>query len=606
MKSLPNYNGSIKKRLIFIIMSVTLLTALIGYGSFVYWYMQNQYEQKIELSKTVSLVLAQDFAKLILLNDVSAAADISDSLKSFSTLESMVLYKLDKKPILQYNKDGKSLNPEALPKIVSNKLFLDGNILKLYSDAIYKNNKLGTVKYEFQIQTLFDVIKKNLSILIIILSLMFLISYFLTLYFAKKFTDPILNLVRFLEKIELNDSFKKRIQTKEKNEYGILYEEVNQMLQRIEDSHNILKIAAITFETQNGITITDKDQKILLVNKAFTKITGYEASEVKGLSPKILQSGLHDKSFYDEMKNSLREKNIWVGEITNKHKDGTIVNEHLTIQSVLDNNGEVLYYIASFLDITLQKEMAFKLKEKESQLIQKSKMAAMGEMLENIAHQWRQPLSVISAAASGILLKKTLHLEIDEKEHIESLEKITNTVEYMSNTINDFRDFFKEDKYVTLFNLKKSYERVLGLVGSKLKSIDIELIENLNDIKISGIENEFTQVLMNILSNAKDALDEHEKRKLLFVDIFEESNNAVIIIKDNAGGISKDLIEKVFNPYFTTKGNEGTGIGLHMSKEIIDKHMNGSLSVENQKYTFDGIEYIGAKFIIKLPLHSKP
>lgn len=602
MKSLPNYNGSIKKRLIFIIMSVTLLTALIGYGSFVYWYMQNQYEQKIELSKTVSLVLAQDFAKLILLNDVSAAADISDSLKSFSTLESMVLYKLDKKPILQYNKDGKSLNLKTLPEIELDKLFLDGNILKLYSDAVYKNSKLGTVKYEFQAQTLFDVIKKNLSTLIIILSSMFLISYLLTLYFAKKFTDPILNLVKFLEKIELKDSYKKRIKTKEKNEYGILYEEVNQMLQRIEDSYNVLKIAAVTFETQNGITITDKDQKILLVNKAFTKITGYEASEVKGLTPKILQSGLHDKKFYNEMRNSLKEKNIWVGEITNKHKDGTIVNEHLTIQSILDNKGEVIYYVASFLDITLQKEMEFKLKEKESQLIQKSKMAAMGEMLENIAHQWRQPLSVISAAATGILLKKLLHLEIDEKEHIESLEKINSTVQYMSNTINDFRDFFKEDKYVTFFNLKNSYERVLSLIGSKLKSIDIELIENLNDINISGIENEFTQVLMNILSNAKDALNECENRKLIFVDIFEESNKAIITIKDNAGGIPKDLIENVFEPYFTTKGNEGTGIGLHMSKDIINNHMNGNLSVENEKYTFEGIEYIGAKFIIKLPI----
>jgi len=602
MKALPNYNGSIKKRLIFIIMSVTLLTALIGYGSFVYWYMQNQYEQKIELSKTVSLVLAQDFAKLILLNDVSAAADISDSLKSFSTLESMVLYKLDKKPILQYNKDGKSLNLEALPEIELDKLFLDGNILKLYSDAMYKNSKLGIVKYEFQVQTLFDVIKKNLSTLIIILSLMFLISYFLTLYFAKKFTDPILNLVKFLEKIEFKDSYKKRIKTKEKNEYGILYDEVNQMLQRIEDSHNILKIAAVTFETQNGITITDKNQKILLVNKAFTNITGYEASEVKGLTPKLLQSGLHDKNFYNEMRNSLKEKNIWVGEITNKHKDGTIVNEHLTIQSILDNKGEVIYYVASFLDITLQKEMEFKLKEKESQLIQKSKMAAMGEMLENIAHQWRQPLSVISAAATGILLKKLLHLEIDEKEHVESLEKINSTVQYMSNTINDFRDFFKKDKYVTFFNLKNSYERVLSLIGSKLKSIDIELIENLNDINISGIENEFTQVLMNILSNAKDALNECENRKLIFVDIFEESNKAVITIKDNAGGIPKNLIENVFEPYFTTKGNEGTGIGLHMSKDIIDNHMNGNLSVENEKYTFEGIEYIGAKFIIKLPI----
>ena len=180
--------------------------------------------------------------------------------------------------------------------------------------------------------------------------------------YARKFTNPILDLVNFLEKIELTDSLNKRTKTEEDNEYGKLYDEINRMLERIESSHKILKIAAVTFETQNGITITDKDQKILLVNNAFSKITGYTSDEVVGLTPKILKSGIHDKEFYDEMRESLNNKHIWIGEINNKHKDGRILNEQLTIQTILDDNNDVLYYVASFLDITLQKEMESKLR----------------------------------------------------------------------------------------------------------------------------------------------------------------------------------------------------------------------------------------------------
>ena len=599
------YKGSIKKRLIGIIVSITLLTGLIGYSSFLYWYINNQHDRALNLSKTIALILGQDVAKLILLNNISAAADISDSLKSFSNLNSMVLYKLDGKAILQYSKNNKNFVADKFKNNMPNKeLSLNKNIIKINIDANYQDKKLGYIQLNFEVETLIDIIKKDIFVLISILVFTLILSYLMAIAYARKFTNPILDLVNFLEKVELTDSLNKRTKTEEDNEYGKLYDEINRMLERIESSHKILKIAAVTFETQNGITITDKDQKILLVNKAFSKITGYTSDEVVGLTPKILKSGMHDKEFYDEMRESLNNKHIWIGEINNKHKDGSILNEQLTIQTILDDNNDVLYYVASFLDITLQKEMESKLKEKEILLIQKSKMAAMGEMIENIAHQWRQPLSLISVVSSTLLLQKKLDMHIPKDEECEQLTKIGDTVNYLSQTIDDFRSFFNEKKLKENFLLEDSYKKVLNLMSSNFKAMQIDVIENIENVEIETFENELIQVIMNILTNAKDVLlsKGNDFRKLIFIEIYKENDKSIFSIKDNAGGIPIENIEKIFEPYFTTKGDEGTGIGLHMSKEIIQNHMNGELKVENSTFDYQGKEYKGAKFTIILPL----
>lgn len=355
MKTQTEYKGSIKRRLIFIIMSVSFLTVFIGYGSFVYWYMQNQSERTVNLAKTVGLVLGQDFAKLLFLNDISSASDISASLKSFPRLESMVLYNLDKKPVLKYSKNNENFSVESFSKNSIKNIIIKDNILTLYINANYQDTHLGYTQYKFNIDTLWDVAKQNIISLLAILILMLIISYILTTYFAKRFTKPITNLVSFLEKIELSNSSNKKIVTNELNEYGKLYEEVNLMLQRINISHKAIELAAAAFETQNGIIITDKNQNILLVNKAFSEITGYKEDEVIGKTPKILQSGLHDKEFYDNIRSGLEKNKFWSGMIINKHKSGKIVKENLTIHTVLDDEKNVMYYIASFVDTTLYK-----------------------------------------------------------------------------------------------------------------------------------------------------------------------------------------------------------------------------------------------------------
>ncbi len=582
-------------------MVVTLLTSITGYSVFIYWYMNNQFTKAMELSQTVGLVLGQDVAKLVLLNDVSSASDITSKLKSFSSLESMVLYTLDKKAILQYNKYDKSFSVEPLPSLTSNHYIVKGNLCKMYIDAKYQNTHLGYIQLDFKIDTITDIIKKDIKVLFLILVFMLLVSYLLALFFAKNFTNPILKLVKFLEKIDLVESIDKRITTQERNEFGKLYDEVNIMLDRIELSHKAQKIAAVAFETQSGMIITDKNQKILQVNKAFTKITGYTKEETIGKTPAILKSGLHDENFYLDMYKSLKQNHIWVGEIKNRDKNGNILNEHLIIQSVLNDNDEEIYYVASFLDITKQKLIEAKLTQKEKLLIQQSKMAQMGEMLENIAHQWRQPLSMITTSASGIKAQQEYGVLTNDILN-NSLDNIVEAAKHLSNTIDDFRNFYKDDKVKKVFALKGAVESSLNLLSSKFKNQNIIVSIHIENIEISGYENELIQVFINILNNAKDELIKlTEQKRVILISSIQTEDKVTISFQDNAGGVKEGTLAHIFDNHFTTKEEEdGTGIGLYMSKLIID-NMDGEIEASNEKFYFENKEYMGARFKIVFP-----
>ncbi len=365
-----------------------------------------------------------------------------------------------------------------------------------------------------------------------------------------------------------------------------------------------LKNAYTVFDnTNDGILITDKNVKIVDVNKAFTKNTGYTLEDVVGKNPNILKSQRHDNDFYNKMWDALEKDNFWHGEIVNKNSDGSFYVELLTINRILTEKGEVKNYIAVFTNITQQKKQEKLLKEKEQILFQQSKMAAMGEMLENIAHQWRQPLSVISTAASGIQMQKEFKI-LDEKAMDDTLKLIVTTTAHLSSTIDDFRNFFKQDKEKMEFALAKAVERSLNIVKSKFNNRSIVIETELEDIIVVGFENELVQVIMNILNNARDVLEKKEiNDRVIIIKSFVKNNQAFLTIQDSGGGILEEIIDKVFEPYFTTKHQaQGTGIGLYMSAEIITKHMDGVLSVENKIFHYKDKKYKGAYFTIALPI----
>jgi len=257
------------------------------------------------------------------------------------------------------------------------------------------------------------------------------------------------------------------------------------------------------------------------------------------------------------------------------------------------------------LELTIEKEVA-KNQSKDRLLYQQSKMAAMGEMIGNIAHQWRQPIAIISMWANNIIADIDME-EIDNENLKKYADKINEQTIHLSQTIDDFRNFFSPNKEKNLFTLKDSVDRTMSLLSASFKTHNIDVIETIEDVEIFSLENEFTQSILNIIKNAKDVLITLDKsnKRLIFINIYKNNSNVIIDIIDNGGGISETVIDKVFEPYYTTKHqSQGTGIGLYMTETIITKHLHGQVGVRNIEYKYEDIHYVGAKFTIILPLNE--
>ena len=250
---------------------------------------------------------------------------------------------------------------------------------------------------------------------------------------------------------------------------------------------------------------------------------------------------------------------------------------------------------SNLAEISLRKESAERLRavealrENEQMLIHQSRQAAMGEMINNIAHQWRQPLNTLGLEIQQLLLFYDQG-EFDREFLENGVKSSMELIKHMSETIDDFRNYFKPDKEKAEFKVHEAIVNSLSLLEGSLQpsKINIEIIPK-DDPVICGFQNEFAQVLINIVNNAKDALNERKiSDPRVAINLFREKGSAIVTITDNAGGIPDEILEKVFDPYFTTKGQQGTGVGLFMSKAIIEKNMGGRLSVRN---VADGAEF---------------
>ncbi|PHR72386.1 MAG: hypothetical protein COA66_06650 [Arcobacter sp.] len=275
----------------------------------------------------------------------------------------------------------------------------------------------------------------------------------------------------------------------------------------------------------------------------------------------------------------------------------------LSAKKAKDEQKDENYTILMIEDISEQKDLELQKIEQSKLYLQQSKMISMGEMIGNIAHQWRQPLSVISLIATGIKLKNEMNL-LEKDDLIEGMDKINHTTQHLSKTIDTFRNFFKSSNSKLWFNLDSTFSNNEHLLLAPFLNDDIEIIIEIDDIRLFTLENELVQVFLNILNNAKDALKSKQKdKKYIFIRAYKENKDVIIIFKDNAFGLKKEILNRVFEPYFTTKHkSSGTGVGLYMSEEIISKHMNGSLEVSNVEYSYNSILYTGAEFKITIPI----
>ena len=337
------------------------------------------------------------------------------------------------------------------------------------------------------------------------------------------------------------------------------------------------------FLSRNGICVD--------VNQSAVELCGYSSKK------EIIGKNLYDfisTDSYDIVKKNIILTDSIPYEASLLRKDGTVFPALLRGRELPSKNLRV----SSAIDLTQVK-----------QLEGHAKLASMGEMIGNISHQWRQPLSVISTAVTGIKVQKEYGKEVSDEELLSFCNHISDNVQYLSQTIDDFKNFIKGDSEPTLFNLQKTIDSFINIIEPTMKVNQIRVIVNIEDsIELIGYPNELIQCCINIFNNSKDALLHNkvlEEDRIIFINQKKEQDSINLSFLDTAGGIPKDIIKRVFEPYFTTKHrSQGTGLGLHMSYNLIVNSMKGNIKVYNHTFNFETKKYRGANFVIELPLNK--
>jgi PAS domain S-box-containing protein len=392
-------------------------------------------------------------------------------------------------------------------------------------------------------------------------------------------------------------------------------------------------------EQSNIVSKTDIDGIITFVNDEFCKISGYSEKELIGKNHNIVRHPDVPKSDFKLLWDTILSKKTFKTTAKNMSKNGSTFYVNTTIAPILDKNGDIQEFIAIRYDVTsnimltealknkeeelsllnsmlekriqeqtrklrmlnqnLEKRItkeAEKNREKDRLMFQQARLAAMGETIGNIAHQWRQPLSELGIV---IFTMKKCSAKGDKKEIQKQYDHAKKVIARMSKTIEDFRNFFNPVKDKNNFFVKDVIDEVLSILEGSLSKAAINVnIKIDEDITAYGYKNELSQAILNIVINAKDALSHKpaDEREIKINSKYEDGF-VLISIADNAGGIDNEVMDKIFEPYFTTKhASSGTGLGLYIVKMIIENSMNGAMCVKNQ----DG----GANFIIKIPIQG--
>ncbi len=391
-------------------------------------------------------------------------------------------------------------------------------------------------------------------------------------------------------------------------------------------------------EKSNILSKTDKNGIITFVNDEFCKISGYSKEELLGANHNIVRHPDVEKSKFKLLWDTINSKKIYKDTVKNLAKNGSVFYVNTTVIPILDKDENIVEFIAIRYDVTkevfykkelqrreqelkelnsklenkvqektreleqlnaslhsrVQKEIA-KNEEKRQVMFWQSRLASLGVMLANIAHQWRQPLTQLSLTLYSL---KKVALKEDKNQLENFYNESKNIIQDMSKTIDDFTNFFKPDKAKEKFSVSDSINEALSLLKKLITAEMIDVKTDLSDMQVLGISNELTQVIINLIKNSKDAFV-HNGILVREINIVskKEDGYGIIEVQDNAGGIRGKEIYKIFEPYYTTKhSSQGTGLGLFISKMICEKGMDGSLDVKSKKST--------TTFRITIPLEN--
>lgn len=346
-----------------------------------------------------------------------------------------------------------------------------------------------------------------------------------------------------------------------------------------------------------------KERKFSWVNGKFAEILGCTKEELAGKDSRLMYSSPEEyERVGREVYPHLARADVYEGEAMLKRKDGTLLRGRLC-GKVIDQSDPSAGSIWIAEDITERKKIE---EERERMLVQQSKMAAMGEMIGAIGHQWRQPLNTLGLVVQG--LKNSYDDgELDDETLSQAVKETMAQVTFMSKTIDDFRNFTNPEKRKEAFDLKVAVGEIFALLSAQMKvnavryaltcyvhnriTTSFEEVKTCGEFEITSYRNEFKQVILNLIGNAKDAILERRGKGLMppgeegriDAGFYRRGNIIMITITDNGGGIPEENMDKIFDPYFTTKKDgKGTGIGLYIAKTIIEKNMGGRLYAANK------------------------
>ncbi len=351
------------------------------------------------------------------------------------------------------------------------------------------------------------------------------------------------------------------------------------------------RVKAILENAGDFIHILDMEGNVFMFSDSFAHSLGYTKEETARLNVTMWDIGFDTKTIAQLV---INPKSF---ETKHTRKDGTVFDVEVRTSGI-ELDGKMYLYAAS-RDITDRKLAQEQLHQRDILLQQQTRLAAIGEMMANIAHQWRQPLSAITSSISGLKLKQEYGL-MEDNDITEVNDHILKNAEFLSKTIDNFRNFFKKDHIKRKFFIANSINETINIIKASYDNHFIQLDKELDEsIYYFGSDNMLSQVILNLLSNSKDALvQNHIAEKHVIISLSLNENNIRIEVKDNGGGIKEEIQEKIFDPYFTTKHQfQGTGLGLYMSNQIVQNHFNGQITVHNITTEFG----MGACFVIEFP-----
>ncbi len=376
------------------------------------------------------------------------------------------------------------------------------------------------------------------------------------------------------------------------------------------NTHNLLESNIQKVQELNKELLKEKetiDERVILmkidtkhiikeISQAYKKLLGFDDEDVLGTNLfkyeiLTLTGDLKkDLLYHMKIKKVLKYEKI---NISQKGKEVWLVN---TLVPEYDQNANHIGFIIFSDNIT-----SSKLNQKhQAKLLENSRTAAMGEMISMIAHQWRQPLTVINTIIATLKIKKELNILPDSLIK-ESYTKIESTIDYLSETIDDFRNFFKKNKELRTISLKNILDKSNSLLLSEFEVLNIKYIENVEkDLEITTYQNELIQTMINIIKNSVDAFRENpQDEQILSITAFQTQTHISLEIEDNAGGISPPILKQVFEPYFSTKSKNGTGLGLYVCKTIIEEHLRGKITMRSSNNRTKTIIELPKALIIK-------